>query len=99
MFIVACKSILSKQVHQNELGQLYSIQGSLENLMPLIMNPLMTSLYNATVHNYPSTVFYLRTMIAGCLVFSFISVSRLDKRVERSNQEREISERTPLLIR
>ena len=24
---------------------------------------------------------------------------RLDKRVERSNQEREISERTPLLIR
>ncbi|KAK9891132.1 hypothetical protein WA026_013450 [Henosepilachna vigintioctopunctata] len=55
---IAMRSIISKIVPPNELGQATSVFGVCEAVMPLLFGPFYSTLYNYTLRSFPGT-FYL----------------------------------------
>jgi len=67
--IVVNKSILSKLVAQEEVGNLFAFVGVVDSVSPLILVPIYNILYKATFETLPGT-FYL--LSAGLTIPAFI---------------------------
>lgn len=67
--MVVTRSIISKSVPEGELGKVFSMLASWESLIPLLSNPLYTLVYNATIEDFPGTVYFMSTIF-----FIFASV-------------------------
>ncbi|XP_023345352.1 proton-coupled folate transporter isoform X2 [Eurytemora carolleeae] len=73
------RSKLSKQVPQDELGEVYSLMGSMENIVLLLITPLSTFIYNSSLNTFPSAVFYFRAGLGILSSLIFIIMYRLEK--------------------
>jgi len=71
------RSLLSKIVVKSELGKVYSMLGCLENIIPLLVSPVLTYTYNFTLDKFPGTVYAVSACITGLAVFCFAWVSWL----------------------
>lgn len=92
------RSLLAKQVSKGELSQIYSHLGCLESLIPLLVTPIVTLLYNATLNIHPSTIFYCRSALAGLIGVNFCVLHWLEKKEKlRIRTNETADESTPLI--
>ena len=47
------RSIVSKIVAKSEIGRIFSLVSSLDSLVPIVVSPALTELYNATIDYFP----------------------------------------------
>ena len=47
------RSMVSKIVDPSEIGRIFSLVSSLDSLIPIIIGPGLTGLYNATIDIFP----------------------------------------------
>ena len=59
------RSLLSKCVHEDETGKIFSATGILASVSPMIFNPFARMIYNKTLETFPATVI----MICASLMF------------------------------
>lgn len=65
-----CRVILANTVPNNEIGAIYSLTASIENLTPLGSAPLYTFVYAATIDSYPGAFNLVTAGIFGfCAIF------------------------------
>jgi len=88
------RSLLAKQVSKSELSEAYSHLACLESLIPLLVTPLVTLMYNATLYTDPSAIFYFRAGLAGFIAFLLCVIHWLET---RDSLATDVSESTPLL--
>ena len=50
------RSLLSKCVHENETGKMFSVIGILAAICPMIFNPVSRMIYNKSLETFPATV-------------------------------------------
>lgn len=74
------RSLLSKLVPKSDLGKVYSMLGSLENIIPLVFSPILTYTYNSTLDTFPGAVYAVSACITGIAVICFGYVSFLVER-------------------
>ena len=67
--VVVNKSILSKLVSQDEVGNLFAFVGVVDSVSPLLLVPTYNTVYKATFETLPGT-FYL--LSAGLTIPAFI---------------------------
>jgi len=89
------RSLMSKQVPKEELGQVFSFLGFMEGLTPLVVAPLATLLYNYTLYTNPSTIYYFRTTLALACSLGFIIFKGFERK--ENSQRLQPSEISPLL--
>ena len=49
-----CRSLLSKCVHKEETGKMYSVFSILAAIVPIISNGVLRTIYNSTLDNFPA---------------------------------------------
>ena len=59
------RSLLSKCVHENETGKIFSVIGILAAICPMIFNPVSRMIYNKSLETFPGTVI----LICASLMF------------------------------
>ena len=59
------RSLLSKCVHEDETGKMFSAFGILASVSPMIFNPLSRIIYNKTLETFPASVI----LICASLMF------------------------------
>ncbi|XP_071453296.1 probable peptidoglycan muropeptide transporter SLC46 isoform X2 [Hetaerina americana] len=57
------RSIMSKCVHQNELGKVFMVTTSLEALVPLAGQPLYTYMFSNTIVSFPGAFFMFSALV------------------------------------
>ena len=57
------RSIVSKIVARSEIGTIFSLVSSLDSLVPILVGPGLTELYNATIDYFPGKAALLRLML------------------------------------
>lgn len=67
--VVVNKSILSKLVLQDEVGNLFAFVGVVDSVSPLLLVPTYNTVYKATIETLPGT-FYL--ISAGLTIPAFM---------------------------
>ena len=50
------RSLLSKCVHENETGKIFSVLGILAAVSPMIFNPVSRMIYNKSLETFPATL-------------------------------------------
>ena len=50
------RSLLSKCVHENETGKIFSVLGILAAVSPMIFNPVSRMIYNESLETFPATL-------------------------------------------
>ena len=50
------RSLLSKCVHENETGKIFSVLGILAAVSPMIFNPVSRIIYNKSLETFPATL-------------------------------------------
>ena len=69
------RSLISKLVDNSDLGKVYAVLGSLENVIPLAFSPILTYTYNNTLDVYPGTIYAISAVITGIAALCFLQVS------------------------
>ncbi|XP_050422786.1 thymic stromal cotransporter homolog [Adelges cooleyi] len=82
---ITTRSIMTKLVKPDELGQVTSIYGIVETLVPIIYGPLYSAVYKATVNTLPGTYSLIGSTLAipGSLIFLWMY--RQSKKAEKSD--------------
>ena len=57
------RSIVSKIVARSEIGTIFSLVSSLDSLVPILVGPGLTELYNSTIDYFPGKAALLRLML------------------------------------
>jgi len=57
--IVIIRSMLSKTVQPDEVGQTFALLGIIESLVPLVMAPVYAITYHSTVFVFPGAFFFM----------------------------------------
>ncbi|XP_042212999.1 solute carrier family 46 member 3-like [Homarus americanus] len=70
--LVVSRSIISKIVPRDELGKVFSMLAFWESILPLVSHPLYTAVYNATIEDYPGTIYFLSATFLGVTTVIFI---------------------------
>lgn len=65
---IIIRSILSKVGPKNELGKIFSLVASLEACVPLFISPLMTYVYEQTLHVFPGAIFIVSTGLCVLII-------------------------------
>ena len=67
--------MLSKVTPNDEIGAIFSLLASLEAASPLVVSPLVTYVYDHTIHLFPGTFmflyagFYILAIITFCIIY------------------------------
>ena len=77
---VVIRSLLSKIVPKTDLGKVYSILSSLESAAPLIISPVIVTIYKATIDHFAGTIFLvfaaLFVLVTICLLIVYFVLKR-----------------------
>ena len=81
------RSMISKNVHANEVGKVFSIVGTFQALLPFMSGPAFNFLYKSTVKSFPSAWVYL---IIGIRMTNFLIllIVNIGMRKERRREAR-----------
>ena len=74
---IAIRSLLSKLLPTCDLAKVYCTMGVLENLVPLLVSPGLTLLYNSTLATWPGAVYAVEAAILATAAATFALVIRL----------------------
>jgi hypothetical protein len=72
----------SKVGDKSEIGKIFSLVSSLESVVPLIVMPGLTLLYNKTINFFPGSVYVVIAAIFFFNIINFFVVSRILKKYE-----------------
>ncbi|XP_058810746.1 lysosomal proton-coupled steroid conjugate and bile acid symporter SLC46A3-like [Phymastichus coffea] len=89
---IVMRSITSKLVPPDELGKVNSLFGVCEAIVPLVYGPMYSSIYAATVNNFPGTFFLVGggLMIPGVVAFLWLYMEhRRDDALDREKQQQQ----------
>ena len=79
------RSMISKIVHANEVGKVFSIVGTFQALVPFVSGPTFGFLYKATVATFPQAFIFLIIAIKVLVFFDILAV-HLTMRRNRKKQ-------------
>lgn len=65
--MITVRSLISKQVPDEEQGKVFSMLASWESILPLISSPMYTLVYNASITSFPGACYF---MSAGCYILA-----------------------------
>ena len=68
---IVLRSLITKTVAPNELGQVFAFISSLESILPLVSDPVYTLVYNATLQAFPGTVYLIGAASSFLMLLSF----------------------------
>lgn len=74
---IAIRSLLSKLLPSCDLAKVYCAMGVLENLVPLLVSPGLTLLYNSTLATWPGAVYAVEAATLAAAAATFALVTRL----------------------
>lgn len=60
--LIIIRSMMSKIIPSDELGMIFSMLASWESILPLVSHPLCTLVYNATIKDFPGTVYLMSSL-------------------------------------
>ncbi|XP_011502116.1 PREDICTED: solute carrier family 46 member 3-like [Ceratosolen solmsi marchali] len=86
---IVMRSITSKLVPPDELGKVNSLFGVCEAIVPLVYGPMYSSIYGATVNNFPGTFFLVGggLMIPGVIAFLWLYMEhKKDEALEKEQE-------------
>ncbi|KAK9873127.1 hypothetical protein WA026_021362 [Henosepilachna vigintioctopunctata] len=88
---IAVRSLMSKLVAANELGQTNSVLSLFEATLPMIFGPLYTTVYRKTVNTFPGTYFLVSVgiRIFGLTLFIWLYREALRERKRLKDQGKE----------
>ncbi|XP_044728955.1 uncharacterized protein LOC123292386 [Chrysoperla carnea] len=87
---IAMRSMVSKLVPNEELGQVMSIFGVCEALMPLVYGPMYGAVYSKTMHTMPGAFFVLGGLLTiPALVIFLWLYTEMQKNPPKSNDVKE----------
>ncbi|KAJ8954116.1 hypothetical protein NQ314_007145 [Rhamnusium bicolor] len=69
---IAMRSIVSKLVPSNELGQINSLFGVAEAIIPLVYGPLYSKIYAKTIETFPGAFFLVGGVLTAPAIIIFI---------------------------
>ncbi|CAL4140997.1 unnamed protein product [Meganyctiphanes norvegica] len=74
MIMSSSRSALSKLVPPSEITSIFAVISALENIIPVVDNPMYTYLYNATLEIFPGTVFAVASASSaiGCFLYTWL---------------------------
>jgi len=72
LITIVGRSMLSKLVHKDEVGKIYSFLASGEAAIPLIASPIYNLLYSATLDSFPGAVYVLTSSLDFLILLSFM---------------------------
>jgi MFS-type transporter involved in bile tolerance (Atg22 family) len=74
------RSLLSKIVPKTDLGKVFSILSSLESAAPLLISPIIVTIYKATIDHFAGTIFIvfatLYLLVTLCLIVVYVVLKR-----------------------
>lgn len=68
------RSMISKNVHPNEVGKVFSIVGIFQALIPFVASPVFRVLYRNTVKTTPEAFIYLIIALKVAIFFDILYV-------------------------
>lgn len=81
--LVAFRSILSKLVPANQLGQALAVSSLIETIVPAIFRPLYNVIYYKTIHFLPGAFYLLGGMLNVSGIFVFLWMYKKHKQNEK----------------
>ncbi|XP_050538927.1 proton-coupled folate transporter-like [Daktulosphaira vitifoliae] len=88
---IATRSMFTKLVEANELGQVCAVLGIFEAFVPLIYAPMYSSFYRATMQTFPGAFFLLGGGLTIPAFFIFLWMYKENKK-QKAAQEEELKE-------
>jgi len=89
---ITIRSLLSKIVPKSDLGKIYSMLGCFENIIPIVVSPVLTYTYNHTLDTFPGAVYAVSACITGIAVCCFAYVCFLVERNQEIMRDQENSQ-------
>ena len=68
------RSIISKNVHANEVGKVFSVVAILDCCIPFVTAPLFGKLYKATLVHNPNVFLFVITGLRACILPIMIAI-------------------------
>ena len=99
-----CRSLLSKCVHKEETGKMYSVFSILAAIVPMIGNGVVRTVYNLTLDNFPAAEIFVTAavlLLAAALNFLIYTQKwRIEAFIseEESKQDENNNELKPEII-
>lgn len=90
---IAMRAIVSKLVPAEELGQINSLFGVAEAIVPVIYGPLYSKLYSVTIAYFPGAFFLVGGILTVPAVFIFLWLYYEHKKDERDEMARKEQEK------
>ena len=88
--------MISKIFPKTELGKVFSLLSSLESAVPLIISPIIVSIYKATIDHFAGSIFVVFSGIAVFISLDLLSVYIIMKRSNIICYERIHSDESPI---
>ncbi|XP_050422969.1 proton-coupled folate transporter-like [Adelges cooleyi] len=83
---IVVRSILSKVVPQNELGQVSAIIAVIETLVPVVYKPLYSAIYNTTLNVFPGTFYIVGAIMLIPAIIIYIWMYLVNRKSQRETQ-------------
>ncbi|XP_072950037.1 lysosomal proton-coupled steroid conjugate and bile acid symporter SLC46A3-like [Epargyreus clarus] len=93
---IAMRSMVSKLVEKDELGKVNSFFGLAEAMMPLVYAPMYTTVYTATLKDFPGAFFLLGggLTVPAVLIFLWLYLANKKHNVDTKKQSEVVNEKT-----
>ncbi|CAL4141850.1 unnamed protein product [Meganyctiphanes norvegica] len=75
MIFTSSRSELTKIVPPSEVTSIFAVISALENIIPVLDNPMYTYIYNSTLEIFPGTVFAMASVFSaiGCFLYTWLA--------------------------
>jgi len=84
------RSMISKMVHANEVGSVFSIVGTFQAFIPFIAGPLYGFLYKETVATFPAAFIFVVIGLKTIVFFDVLIVHLKSRKVQKIKRDLEL---------
>ena len=81
------RSMITKLVHANEVGKVFSVVGTFQAIMPFIAGPMYGFLYRSTVSYQPAAFLFLIIAIKSVVFVIVLFVTKLMRTIIREQRK------------
>merc|ERR1719423_323172 len=92
------RSMISKIVHANEVGKVFSVVGTFQAFVSFIAGPTYNTLYGKTVRTFPQAFIVLIIATKVLVFFDILTVHLTMRRNKDREQPRDPAEATELMV-
>ena len=92
------RSLLSKCVHENETGKVFSVIGILAAVCPMIFNPVSRMIYNTSLETFPAAVILICASLMGlAAILNFLLFTQRQRIALFTSENNEKTNADPLI--